>query len=1081
MTSQNFSKLFVVLVAIGFLINVQASQIVRILMKDEGAYEQNLTKPRIIIKNVGTESISNFMYFFYFTVDTNRTPVIEPWYIPYSAVTLEKLSSQLYRIKYDFSGVTLLPGALLPDAGGNIIGMHYADFSMAWNKADDFSYINSAVFIEDPNIPVYVNGIKIYGNEPSIPPPPVPAAEPLAAYFYTLSQSTVFGNERVSVGDSVRIKDGSVGSNMYAEIGCASQIKGDVVSRGQIFLRERSAVSGDVIAGGLITRQNNTTITGQEVDSAAIDQGTPIIHNVTPGTANVTIEDGQSRIIEPGAYAIIHAYSRAQLTFKAGTYAIAKLLTEPDGRIIFQVKAGEEIKLNIAGEVRIADRMQMSYSEANYPAAVHIYSNYTGQISIGTDATMYGILIAPTATVVVASRTNVSGAIYARRVTIEPQAAVCKPPLLADLTHSEWAYAPPFDPLELQYKAFVPDATYTLIVTPTAQNPANSVRVNGGPPQNPIELDENPKDILVQIFGGECSTETNYRLRVERGASPVIYVNDDSPCATPECNGNSWESAFKDLQQALSLSQLYGKEIWVAEGTYKPTGLKNPPDRDATFQLTPGTEIIGGFKGTETNYEPDGSLYKTILSGDIAGNDGSLSAWPPATQDTTLLKDNVYHVVTMVGNKTSQSAKIKGFTIQGGVANGDGSKGVGGGLFDLLSSPHVELCVFRRNISKANGGGAYCGNAPVVIKNCLWEANAALAGNGGGLYVAGERKLLIDASVFDGNQAQRGGGVYVLSNEINCVNCIIVNNAAIIDGGGVFGANGLMYLLNCTVTANNAGLWTGGVCSRSQKEKTYIANSILWNNAGGDSTVGKNPYLRDIDGKQMRITYSCTSVPMTGEGNIAGDPAFVDEGSPEGSDGRYGSGDDGLRIIQCSPCRDNGDENAAPEYDLVLKSRQIGGKPDIGAYEFSVRALSTSPFGWIRDGNFVPIEHFNILDVFHHWKYIWIYSRSNYARVLRIEVEKDKYTKNKTEIYVLIRAADDLGNGIPDLAEVRINMKKVDEKNGYLYFQSTTDSWGKFILFVKDDFYHNFENPWAYVVAMRDYSRIEYRVPNEQF
>jgi hypothetical protein len=68
----------------------------------------------------------------------------------------------------------------------------------------------------------------------------------------------------------VSIKDGSIGSNRSAEIGCGSQIIGDIVSKGQIFLRERCAVVGDVIAGVLNARQNNTAISGREVDSAAI-------------------------------------------------------------------------------------------------------------------------------------------------------------------------------------------------------------------------------------------------------------------------------------------------------------------------------------------------------------------------------------------------------------------------------------------------------------------------------------------------------------------------------------------------------------------------------------------------------------------------------------------------------------------------------------------------------------------------------------------------------------------------------------------------------------------------------------------
>jgi hypothetical protein len=47
---------------------------------------------------------------------------------------------------------------------GNVIGIHYADWS-PWNKTNDFSYNGSNSFLENPNIAVYVNGTKVYGNE----------------------------------------------------------------------------------------------------------------------------------------------------------------------------------------------------------------------------------------------------------------------------------------------------------------------------------------------------------------------------------------------------------------------------------------------------------------------------------------------------------------------------------------------------------------------------------------------------------------------------------------------------------------------------------------------------------------------------------------------------------------------------------------------------------------------------------------------------------------------------------------------------------------------------------------------------
>ncbi|GAH64971.1 unnamed protein product, partial [marine sediment metagenome] len=79
-------------------------------------------------------------------------------------------------------------------------------------------------------------------------------------------------------------------------------------------------------------------------------------------------------------------------------------------------------------------------------------------------------------------------------------------------------------------------------------------------------------------------------------------------------------------------------------------------------------------------------------------------------------------------------------------------------------------------------------------------------------------------------------------------------------------------------------------------------------------------------------------------GNIDSSPLFTDANSPAGLDGVFGTFDDGLRVLACSPCVDVADGNAAPETDIAGRARidvfyadnNGVGAPDyadIGAYE----------------------------------------------------------------------------------------------------------------------------------------------------
>jgi hypothetical protein len=102
----------------------------------------------------------------------------------------------------------------------------------------------------------------------------------------------------------------------------------------------------------------------------------------------------------------------------------------------------------------------------------------------------------------------------------------------------------------------------------------------------------------------------------------TVFVDS---AATGANDGSSWADAYTDLQDAIDLvaNSCPGVEIWVAKGTYFPsrdqTGNASPSDpRDKTFYInTDGTQLYGGFAGTETDKSQRVAGNETILSGDI--------------------------------------------------------------------------------------------------------------------------------------------------------------------------------------------------------------------------------------------------------------------------------------------------------------------------------------------------------------------------------------------------------------------------------------------------------------------------------
>ena len=169
-------------------------------------------------------------------------------------------------------------------------------------------------------------------------------------------------------------------------------------------------------------------------------------------------------------------------------------------------------------------------------------------------------------------------------------------------------------------------------------------------------------------------------------ADNIIYVNDD---ATGANTGASWANAMTDLQAALATAGACSNitQIWVAEGTYKPT---SGSDRDASFELKNGLAVYGGFPNTGNPglNERNWRTHVTTLSGDI-GTPGNNS-------------DNSHHVVSaMMG--PGNGAVLDGFTITGGNAG----SGFGGGMIiSGISSPTVRNCIFTGNTASLGAGTA---------------------------------------------------------------------------------------------------------------------------------------------------------------------------------------------------------------------------------------------------------------------------------------------------------------------------------------------------------------------------------------
>ena len=344
----------------------------------------------------------------------------------------------------------------------------------------------------------------------------------------------------------------------------------------------------------------------------------------------------------------------------------------------------------------------------------------------------------------------------------------------------------------------------------------------------------------------------------------TLYVDADAAGAE---TGENWTDAFSDLQPALAASAAMNAdadpandvaEIWIAEGTYKPSEqLEAGDERTATFALVAGVSLIGGFAGTEATLAEratsDGAFQnETILSGDL-GTDGDAS-------------DNAYTVVYADLPAETESA-LEGLTITRGNATGGpysslAYRKAGGGVFVAGSGTlHITESSLSNNSADTTGGGILIDNGTVVITDSTLAGNSAdgggaicntsgtltvtnstLAGNtaltsngrGGGILNFGT--VTVDSSTLSGNSASDIGGGIQNIGSLTISHSTFTQNAVTDEfrSGGAIYNSGTLAIANSTFSGNTASQphSHGGAIYNSSGTGTVTDSSFLHNSSG---------------------------------------------------------------------------------------------------------------------------------------------------------------------------------------------------------------------------------------------------------
>ena len=277
-----------------------------------------------------------------------------------------------------------------------------------------------------------------------------------------------------------------------------------------------------------------------------------------------------------------------------------------------------------------------------------------------------------------------------------------------------------------------------------------------------------------------------------RGQSSVLFV---SPTGITSGSCNGWATACK-LDYAMSQSSA-GKQLWLKAGTYTPTvGIGT----SASFTLTDGVAIYGGFAGTETLLAQRNSATNvSILSGDLGA--------------VGVRDDNALHVVTAA--YVGASTVLDGVTIQDGAAKGFGNVGNGGGIFIYYGSPTIANVRLYNNTADQQGGAIYVRAGNSQISNTTFISNGA--NYGGGLYndvsydLVGGNVVMTSVAFYSNTAGLYGGGLYNDAGSPQLTNVLFQGHSARLAGGAVYLNKGSATIVDTQFTGNYVDSYGAGL------------------------------------------------------------------------------------------------------------------------------------------------------------------------------------------------------------------------------------------------------------------------------
>jgi hypothetical protein len=355
-----------------------------------------------------------------------------------------------------------------------------------------------------------------------------------------------------------------------------------------------------------------------------------------------------------------------------------------------------------------------------------------------------------------------------------------------------------------------------------------------------------------------------------------------------------------------------------------------------TIAITSGMNVISTFPPVTVDGNDSITLDGTGTTSGMLNVFGS---------DTALANVTLKHITLTNGNiSTGQNAggTIQNFgnlTLDTVTITKSHSAGSGAAIFQelctgcLTASLTIKHSLFQNNASPGSGSAISMEGGIASIVDSTFSGNSAAVGGAIDIYGNSTFKVVvsIDRSTFTGNTVTFGGGAIAIESLNPGSNVTITNDTFTANTAtGSSGQGAALYIesapvtiRNCTIAGNTATGTGGAVHFGQVNPVTFISNTIIASNTGGNCGLSAGTLITSIKNLQFGDT-TCTG--MTVANPLLG--ALANNGGLTQT----------MALGAGSPAIDAGDSTNAPSTDQRGVARIDGNGDgiiavDIGAFE----------------------------------------------------------------------------------------------------------------------------------------------------